>query len=97
MSRRIQSTKRVLSIARKAWSTSKKNSINDRRYFLGSRSDEYEVEEDDEDASQDAFASVVTRSCFDLVGNEDINWSFANKAEEYVASFGLSQFGIRYK
>jgi len=71
-------------------------SIFDSEDSLEYESDEYEVEEDDEDASQDAFASVVTRSCFDLVGNEDINWSFANKAEEYVASFGLSQFGIRF-
>jgi len=45
--------------------------------------------------SHDAFASVVTKSCFDLVDNENINWSSANKAEEYIASFGVSQFGIR--
>jgi len=57
-------------------------------------SDEFEVEED-EDGSPDALASVVTRSCLNLVENEDVNWSFANKAEEYVASFGVSQLGIR--
>jgi len=58
-------------------------------------SDEFEVEEEDEDGSPDALASVVTRSCLNLVENEDVNWSFANKAEEYVASFGVSQLGIR--
>jgi len=42
-----------------------------------------------------AFASVVTNSCFNLVDNEDISWSTAKKTEEYIASFGVSQFGIR--
>ena len=63
----------------------------DQHYFFGSRSDEFEVEEDVEDA----LASMVTGSCFNLIENEDIHWSFANKAEEYVASFGVSQLGIR--
>jgi len=62
-----------------------------------------ELESADEDSvdslvdvtSHDALAYVVTKSCFDLVDNEDINWSSANKAEEYIASFGVSQFGIR--
>jgi len=46
-------------------------------------------------ASHDALTSVVIKSCFDLVDNEDINWSSTNRAEEYIASFGVSQFGIR--
>jgi len=59
-----------------------------------------EEEEDGVDSlvnvtSDVAFATVVTNSCFDLVDNEDINWSPAKKAEEYIASFGVSQFGIR--
>jgi len=70
-------------------------SIVDSEDSLEYESDEFEVEEDDEYASQDALASVVTRSCLNLVENEDINWSFTNKAEEYVASFGVSQLGIR--
>merc|ERR550519_1852358 len=35
------------------------------------------------------------KSCFDLVDNEDVNWSTASRAEEYIASFGVSQLGIR--
>jgi len=62
-----------------------------------------ELESGDEDGveslvdvtSHDALASVVTKSCFDLVDNEDMNWSSAIKAEEYIASFNVSQFGIR--
>jgi len=68
-------------------------SIVDTEDSLEYESDEFE--EDVEDASQDALASVVTSSCFNLVENEDVNWSFSNKAEEYVASFGVSQLGIR--
>jgi len=56
---------------------------------------ELESADDGDVTSHDALASVVTKSCFDLVDNEDINWSSANKAEEYIASFGVSQFGIR--
>jgi len=66
-------------------------SIVDSEDSLEYESDEFEVE----DYDQDALSSVVTRSCFELVENEDINWSFANRAEEYVASFGVSQLGIR--
>jgi len=56
-------------------------------------SDESHVEDDhDLDASQDKFGFVVTRS---LVENENINWSYVNKAEEYISSFGVSQFGFR--
>jgi len=57
---------------------------------------ELESAEDDVMTSYDALASVVTKSCFDLVDNEDVNWSSANRAEEYIASFGVSQFGIRF-
>jgi len=69
--------------------------ILDTEDSLEYESDEFEVEEDGEEASPDALASMVTSSCFNLVENEDVNWSFANKAEEYVASFGVSQLGIR--
>merc|ERR1712215_141990 len=31
----------------------------------------------------------------DLVDNEDLHWSYANKTEEYLASFGVSLFGIK--
>jgi len=70
-------------------------SIVDTEDSLEYESDEFEVEENVLDASHDALASVVTSSCFNLVENEDVNWSFANKTEEYVASFGVSQLGIR--
>jgi len=70
-------------------------SLVDSEDSLEYESDEFEVDEDDEYDSQDALASVVTRSCLNLVENEDIHWSFSNKAEEYVASFGVSQLGIR--
>jgi len=56
---------------------------------------ELDLVEDVDVASHDALASVVTKSCFDLVDNEDVSWSSANRAEEYIASFGVSQFGIR--
>jgi len=56
---------------------------------------ELECVEDVDVGSQDALASVVIKSCFDLVDNEDVNWSTASRAEEYIASFGVSQFGIR--
>jgi len=67
-------------------------SIVDSEDSLEYESDECEVEEN---YDQDALSSVVTRSCLDLVENENINWSLVNKAEEYVASFGVSQLGIR--
>jgi len=57
---------------------------------------ELESVEDDVMTSHDALASVVTKSCFDLVDNEDVSWSSASRAEEYIASFGVSQFGIRF-
>jgi len=62
--------------------------------------DDYFEEEDgvdysDDVATHDALTSVVIKACFDLVDKEDINWSSTNKAEEYIASFGVSQFGIR--
>jgi len=57
---------------------------------------ELESAEDDVMTSHDALASVVTKSCFDLVDNEDVNWSSASRAEEYIASFGVFQFGIRF-
>merc|ERR1712215_197646 len=44
---------------------------------------------------QDALTSVILKSCMDLVDNEDLHWSYANKTEEYMASFGLLQFGIK--
>jgi len=57
--------------------------------------DGFETEEDasdvDDSAKQDTFDSVV----LDLVDNEDLHWSYANKTEEYIASFGVSQFGIK--
>jgi len=70
-------------------------SIVDTEDSLEYESDDFEVEEDFEDANQDALAFMVTSSCFNLVENEDVHWSFANKAEEYVSSFGVSQLGIR--
>jgi len=67
--------------------------------------DDYETEEEvyeEEDdrscvdsAEQDALTSVVLMSCIDLVDNEDVHWSYVNKTEEYIASFGVSQFGIK--
>jgi len=66
-------------------------SIVDSEDSLEYESDELELEDDVEDA----LASMVTGSCFNLVDNEDINWSLSNKAEEYVASFGVSHLGIR--
>jgi len=65
---------------------------------------EYESDESEEegesyeydDASQDGLASEITKSCvLDMVENEDVSVSVSNKAEEYLASFGVSQFGIR--
>jgi len=57
--------------------------------------DGIETEEDpsylDDSAKQDTLDSVV----LDLVDNEDLHWSYANKTEEYMASFGVSQFGIK--
>jgi len=56
-------------------------------------SEEFEVYED---SSQDGLASMITNSCLlDMVVNEDVSWGVSNKAEEYIASFGVSQFGIR--
>ena len=46
--------------------------------------------------SQNAYASVVTKSCSELVEKENLNWTLSNRAQEYVASFGASQLGIRY-
>jgi len=57
--------------------------------------DEDSVESSVDTTSDDVLASVVTKSCFDLVDNEDVSWSTANKTEEYIASFGVSQFGFR--
>jgi len=61
---------------------------------------EYESECEDEEFNSsvdtaDDLASVVTGSCVDLLENEDLKWSLVNKAEEYFASFGVSQFGIK--
>jgi len=67
--------------------------------------DDYETEEEvseeedggscDDSDEQDALTSVILKSCIDLVDNEDLHWSYANKTEEYMASFGLFQFGIK--
>jgi len=54
-----------------------------------------ESAEENEVTSNDVLASVVSKSCFDLVDKEEVRWSTANKTEEYIASFGMSQFGIR--
>jgi len=62
---------------------------------LESAEEEDGVDYSDDVATHDALTSVVIKSCFDLVDNEDINWSSTNRAEEYIASFGMSQFGIR--
>jgi len=53
-----------------------------------------------ESADDSVESSVGTTSndvlaCFDLVDNEDVSWCTANRTEEYIASFGMSQFGIR--
>jgi len=66
---------------------------------------EYQSEDDeseDEDCSldeltiqEDVLASVVTESCSDLLERNYVSWSLTNKAEEYISSFGVSQFGIR--
>merc|ERR1712215_205905 len=63
---------------------------------------EYESEVDsevddseDELTSMDPLASVVTKSCFEFLESNDVSWSSANKAEEYFASFGVAQLGIR--
>jgi len=54
---------------------------------------ESEVEED---SSQDVLASVISKSCLlNMVENEDVSWGVSNKTEEYIASFLISQFGIR--
>jgi len=63
---------------------------------------EYESEVDsevddseDELTSMDPLASVVTKSCSEFLESNDVSWSSANKAEEYFASFGVAQLGIR--
>jgi len=48
-----------------------------------------------DDPAKEIFASVVLKSCADLVYNEDLHWGYANKVEDYIASFWVSQFGIR--
>merc|ERR1719369_903029 len=70
---------------------------------MESGQDVSDLESDDEDGvessvgttSNDILTSVVTKSCFDLVDKQDVSWSTANKTEEYIASFDVSQFGIR--
>merc|ERR1712215_423397 len=46
--------------------------------------------------SQNAYAYVVTKSCSDMVEKENLSWTLSNRAQEYVASFGASQLGIRF-
>jgi len=46
--------------------------------------------------SQNAYASVVTKSCSDLVEKENLSWTLSNRAQEYVASYGAAQLGIRF-
>jgi len=65
-------------------------------------SEDNESESEDEDccldeltSQEDVLASVVTESCSDLLERNDMSWSLSNKAEEYISSFGVSQFGIR--
>jgi len=55
-------------------------------------SDDYSLDELD---SQGTLASVVTKSCSDFLKSNTVSWSSTNKAEEYFASFGAGQFGIR--
>merc|ERR1719315_997672 len=43
----------------------------------------------------DALASVVKKSCSELLESNDVSWSSTSKAEEYFASFGVAQLGIR--
>merc|ERR1712236_202361 len=50
---------------------------------------------EDELTSMDPLASVVTKSCSEFLESNDVSWSSANKAEEYFASFGVAQLGIR--
>merc|ERR1719315_525700 len=61
----------------------------------GQESDDDSFESSVGTTSNDILTSVVTKSCFDLVDKEDVSWSTANKTEEFVASFDVSQFGIR--
>merc|ERR1719369_1489953 len=60
---------------------------------------EYESDYEDEEVSYSYdianLDDLASRSCVDLVENEDLKWSCTNKAEEYLASFGVSQFGIK--
>jgi len=61
-------------------------------------SEENESEDDsslDELTSQDSLESVVTKSCSDFLKSNNVSWSSTNKAEEYFASFGAGQLGIR--
>merc|ERR1712215_518431 len=63
---------------------------------------EYESEVDsevddleDELTSMDPLARIVTKSRSEFLESNDVSWSSANKAEEYFASYGVAQFGIR--
>merc|ERR1719369_2085441 len=63
---------------------------------------EYESEVDsevdyseDELTSIDPLVSVVKKSCSELLESNDVSWSSTNKYEEYFASFGVAQLGIR--
>jgi len=63
-------------------------------------SDESEVDSEsdevEEDPCQYVLASVISKSCLlNMVENEDVSWGVSNKTEEYIASFRISQFGIR--
>merc|ERR1739844_680098 len=58
---------------------------------------EFVFEDEDVSYSYDIadLDDLASGSCVDLVENEDLKWSCTNKAEEYLASFGVSQFGIK--
>merc|ERR1719309_426528 len=61
-------------------------------------SEEYESGDNsslDELRSQDSLESVVIKSCSDFLKSNNVSWSSTNKAEEYIASFGAGQLGIR--
>jgi len=45
--------------------------------------------------SQNDFASLVTKSCSDLIDKENVGWTYVNRVQEYLASFGATQLGIR--
>jgi len=45
--------------------------------------------------SQNDFASIVTKSCSDLIDKENVGWTYGNRVQEYLASFGATQLGIR--